>query len=57
LCFVLAWKFAHPFAEHGFYRTEQGRRHYMLNLQQIASSARLTTYAGIMDALLGARNQ
>ena len=42
--------------EHGFYRTEMGKRSYVLNLQQIAMSARLTTYAGIMDALLGARN-
>lgn len=69
--------FLTPFPEHGFYRTEQGRkfqclfllarspfadpspptgRHYALNLNQIAASARLTTYAGVIEALLSGRN-
>jgi len=42
--------------EHGFYRTPQGRQSYMLNLQQIAMSARLTTYAGVVEALLQCKN-
>lgn len=42
--------------EHGFYRTSQGRASYMLNLQQIAMSARLTTYAGVVEALLQCNN-
>ena len=42
--------------EHGFYKTEQGRKHYALNLNQIAASARLTTYAGVIEALLSGRN-
>ena len=42
--------------EHGFFDTEQGRRHYVLNLQQITNAVRTTAYFGVMHALLTGKN-
>ena len=40
--------------EHGFYTTEQGRRHYLMNLRQITDAVTETAAHGVMVALLGA---
>jgi hypothetical protein len=42
--------------EHGFFDTEQGRRHYVMNLQQITDCVRVTAYFGVMHALLTGKN-
>ena len=42
--------------EHGFFDTEQGRRHYVMNLQQITDAVRTTAYFGVMHALLTGKN-
>lgn len=41
--------------EHGFMTTERGRRHYMMNLQQITDSVHTTAYYGVMHALLSSK--
>jgi len=41
--------------EHGFMTTERGRRHFMLNLQQITDAVHTTAYYGVMFALLTSR--
>lgn len=38
--------------EHGFYSTEEGRQHYLLNLRQISDSVHETAYFGVVRALL-----
>jgi hypothetical protein len=38
--------------EHGFMTTERGRRHFMLNLQQITDAVHTTAYYGVLHALL-----
>lgn len=38
--------------EHGFYTTEEGRQHYLLNLRQISDSVHETAYFGVVRALL-----
>lgn len=40
--------------EHGFYTTEQGRRHYLMNLRQISDAVTETAAHGVVIALLGA---
>lgn len=40
--------------EHGFYTTEMGRRHYLMNLRQITDAVTETAAHGVMIALLGA---
>merc|ERR1711871_238379 len=40
--------------EHGFYTTEQGRRHYLMNLRQITDAVTETAAHRVMVALLGA---
>ena len=40
--------------EHGFYTTEKGRRHYLMNLRQITDAVTETAAHGVMVALLGA---
>jgi hypothetical protein len=40
--------------EHGFYTTEKGRRHYLMNLRQITDAVTETAAHGVMIALLGA---
>ena len=40
--------------EHGFYTTEQGRRHYLMNLRQITDAVTETAAHGVVIALLGA---
>ena len=42
--------------EHGFYTTEQGRRHYMYNLEQITSAVHETCFFGVLHALLAGKN-
>ena len=42
--------------EHGFFDTEQGRKHYVMNLQQITDAVRTTAYFGVMHALLTGKN-
>ncbi|MAD25733.1 MAG: hypothetical protein CMO44_16360 [Verrucomicrobiales bacterium] len=42
--------------EHGFYKTERGRRHFMLNLQQIADAVHVTCNFGVMHCLLSGNN-
>lgn len=42
--------------EHGFYKTEQGRKHYLMNLRQIVDSVNETAYHGVIHALLAAKN-
>ena len=34
--------------EHGFYKTDQGRQHYLMNLKQIVDSVNLTAYHGVI---------
>ena len=42
--------------EHGFYKTDQGRQHYLMNLKQIVDSVNLTAYHGVIHALLSSKN-
>merc|ERR1711988_545241 len=42
--------------EHGFYTTDQGRQHYLMNLRQIVDSVNETAYHGVVYALLNADN-
>lgn len=41
--------------EHGFMTTDRGRRHFMMNLQQITDAVHTTAYFGVMQALLSAK--
>ena len=38
--------------EHGFFTTDRGKKHFMLNLQQITDAIHTTAYFGVMHALL-----
>lgn len=38
--------------EHGFYKTERGKRHFNLNLAQITDAVHTTCYFGVIHALL-----
>jgi hypothetical protein len=38
--------------EHGFMTTERGRKHFMMNLQQITDAVHTTAHFGVMHALL-----
>lgn len=42
--------------EHGFYKTDQGRQHYLMNLRQICDSVNETAYHGVIHALLSSQN-
>lgn len=42
--------------EHGFFSTEQGRKHYMYNLEQITSAVHETCFFGVLHALLSGKN-
>lgn len=42
--------------EHGFYKTELGRQHYLMNLKQIVEAVHETVYFGVMHELLQAPN-
>ena len=42
--------------EHGFYKTDQGRQHYLMNLRQIVDSVNETAYHGVIYALLSSKN-
>jgi hypothetical protein len=42
--------------EHGFYKTDQGRQHYLMNLRQITDSVNETAYHGVIHALLSCKN-
>ena len=42
--------------EHGFYKTERGKRHFALNLQQISDSVHTTCYFGVIHSLLAGQN-
>jgi len=42
--------------EHGFYKTDQGRQHYLMNLRQIVDSVNETSYHGVIHALLTCKN-
>jgi hypothetical protein len=42
--------------EHGFYTTDQGRQHYLMNLRQIVDSVNETAYHGVVYALLTSNN-
>jgi hypothetical protein len=42
--------------EHGFYKTDQGRQHYLMNLRQIVDSVNETAYHGVIHALLSSKN-
>ena len=42
--------------EHGFYTTDQGRQHYLMNLRQIVDSVNETAYHGVVYALLTSDN-
>ena len=42
--------------EHGFYKTELGRQHYLMNLKQIVEAVHETVYFGVMHELLAAPN-
>ena len=42
--------------EHGFYKTERGKRHFALNLQQISDSVHTTCYFGVVHSLLAGQN-
>jgi len=39
--------------EHGFYKTERGKRHFNMNLAQITDAVHTTAYFGVIHALLG----
>lgn len=41
--------------EHGFYSTERGRQHYLLNLENITESVHMTCYYGVLHALLSGK--
>lgn len=40
----------------GFYKTERGKRHFALNLQQISDSVHTTCYFGVIHAMLSGQN-
>ena len=40
----------------GFYKTERGKRHFALNLQQISDSVHTTCYFGVIHSLLAGQN-
>jgi hypothetical protein len=42
--------------EHGFYKSDQGRQHYLMNLRQIVDSVNETAYHGVIHALLSSKN-
>ena len=42
--------------EHGFYKTERGKRHFSLNLSQITDAVHTTCYFGVIHALLGGKS-
>lgn len=42
--------------EHGFYKTERGKRHFNLNLAQITDAVHTTCYFGVIHALLAGQN-
>ena len=42
--------------EHGFMTTEEGRRNYSLNLQQITDAVHTTAYFGVLHALFAGQN-
>ena len=42
--------------EHGFYKTEIGRQHYLMNLKQIVEAVHETAYYGVIHELLAAPN-
>ena len=42
--------------EHGFWQTERGRKHYLMNLEQITSAVHETCYYGVLHALLAGKN-
>lgn len=42
--------------EHGFYKTERGKRHFSLNLQQITDAVHTTCYFGVIHALLSGKS-
>lgn len=42
--------------EHGFWKTELGRSHYLMNLRQIVEAVHETCFFGVMMALLSADN-
>jgi len=42
--------------EHGFYKTERGKRHFALNLQQITDAVHTTCYFGVIHALLAGKS-
>jgi hypothetical protein len=42
--------------EHGFYKTERGKRHFSLNLQQITDAVHTTCFFGVIHALLAGQN-
>jgi hypothetical protein len=42
--------------EHGFYKTERGKRHFALNLQQISDAVHTTCYFGVIHSLLSGQN-
>lgn len=41
--------------EHGFMTTDRGRRHFMMNLQQITDAVHTTAYFGVMHSLLSSK--
>lgn len=42
--------------EHGFYKTERGKRHFALNLQQITDAVHTTCYFGVIHSLLSGKS-
>lgn len=42
--------------EHGFYKTEIGRQHYLMNLKQIVEAVHETVYYGVIHELLASPN-
>tara|TARA_Y100000389_G_scaffold110532_1_gene107622 strand:+ start:11030 stop:12892 length:1863 start_codon:yes stop_codon:yes gene_type:complete len=42
--------------EHGFYKTERGKRHFSLNLRQITDAVHTTCYFGVIHALLAGKS-
>ena len=42
--------------EHGFFKTEIGRQHYLMNLKQIVEAVHETVYFGVIHELLAAPN-
>lgn len=42
--------------EHGFYKTEIGRQHYLMNLKQIVEAVHETVYYGVMHELMASPN-